>query len=208
MERVSLNFILCLGLSHLLGSIPTAYLVGKLILGIDIRQHGSGNVGATNVFRVVGKKWGIGVLIFDMLKGFAAAFWIPKLLAPQLVISPFVTSFLFGIAAIAGHTWTFWLRFKGGKGVATSLGVLFALVPKAAGMALLVWFALFLWKHYVSLASLAMAVSFPCWVVVFYRHTDFFKILLPLSFTLTAFIFYTHRSNIKRLQEGNEKRLI
>lgn len=194
-------------LSYLLGSIPSGYIIARVIKKIDIRQHGSGNVGATNVFRVVGKKWGIAVLIVDMLKGWAAASLISGWFLPKNT-SPFLWSLFCGIASIAGHSWTVWLGLRGGKGVATSLGVLFGLVPKAALASILIWVAVFWWKRYVSLGSLAMALSFPLWVALFYRSQDFFRVLLPISVGITCFIFYTHRSNIQRLRRGEEKKLI
>ena len=194
-------------LSYLVGSIPTGYLVGKKVRGIDIRTTGSGNVGATNVFRVIGKKWGIAVLVFDMLKGFAAANYLPFYFTGP-ILSPFLTSLLFGLTAILGHTWTVWLRFKGGKGVATSAGVSFALVPIAALFTVGVWSLLFIWKRFVSLASLGAALSFPLWVFIFCRNEAYYRVLFGVSLWLSLFIFYTHRENIRRLLEGREKKLI
>ncbi len=195
-----MKFFAAIFLGYFLGSIPTAYLVGKRLRGIDIRQHGSGNVGATNVFRVIGKKWGIAVLLFDMLKGALAVSLIAR--------GSFIIALVGGIAAIAGHTWTPWLGFKGGKGVATSAGVFLALAPKAAVLSLGVWFLLFFWKRYVSLASLGTALLFPLWVGLFYRQTDYFTLLFPISLAVPVFIFYTHRENLRRLREGTEKRLL
>lgn len=199
-------FLLGLVLSYFIGSFPTGYLVGRLVRGVDIRSQGSGNVGATNVFRTIGKKWGIGVLLFDMLKGYGVVAGLPLVL-PSAALSPFLTRLLFGITAIAGHTWPLWLGFRGGKGVATSLGVFLALVPQATGASVLVWILIFAWKRYVSLASLTLAVSFPFWVFAFYRGTDFFPTLFTVGLGLVAFIFYTHRENLQRLREGTEKRL-
>ena len=184
--------------SYLLGSLPTGYLVGKFVRRIDIRQHGSGSVGATNVCRVVGKRWGIGVLVIDILKGFLAVSLAPS----------FLNALIFGIAAIIGHTWTVWLRFRGGKGVATSLGVFLGITPGATLAAIGVWMLVFAWKRYVSLASLSTAMSFPLWVFCFNRNQDFFTALFPMSFVLTVFIFYTHRENIQRLRTGTEKKII
>lgn len=198
-----MKFAIGILLSYLLGSFPTGYLVGKSVRGLDIRQHGSGNVGATNVFRVVGKKWGIGVLGVDVLKGFLAVSLVPSLLNAS-----FLHSVIFGIAAILGHTWTAWLRFRGGKGVATSLGVFLGLAPWATLSALGVWVLLFLWKRYVSLASLGMALSFPLWVSYFDRGRNSFAVLFSVSLAFTVFIFYTHRENIQRLRVGQEKKII
>ena len=194
-------------LSYLLGSIPTAFLVGKKIKGIDIRQYGSGNVGATNVFRVVGRKWGIGVLVFDLFKGFIVAGWLPRFFVTSGA-ERFTAGLLFGIAAILGHTWSVWLKFRGGKGVATSAGVAMALVPLAASITVLTWVLIFTFTRYVSLASLIAACVFPLGVILLYRAAPFFATFLPICLGLTLFIFYTHRENIKRLKEGTEKRLI
>ena len=202
-----MKILISLLLSYLTGAIPTGYVVGRLVRGIDVRKHGSGNVGATNVFRVVGKKWGIAVLAFDILKGFLATLLIPRLLPEAQVGTPFLTSLMIGLAAIAGHTWTVWLRFHGGKGVATSLGVLLAVTPQAAGLALAVWISLFIWKRYVSLASIGMALSFPIWTILFYRTREFFGYLFCVSLGLAILILYTHRANIRRLRKGAEKKL-
>lgn len=196
-----------LALSYLAGSIPTAYLVGRMVRGVDIRTQGSGNVGATNVFRVIGKKWGIGALLFDLLKGYLAVSQLPRFFSSPL-LDPFLMRLVFGLAAISGHTWPLWLGFRGGKGVATSLGVFLSLAPQATGTSLLVWILIFAWKRYVSLASLVMAASFPLGVLVFYREAHFFGILFPVALGLTAFIFYTHRENLRRLREGKEEPLL
>ena len=202
---ISLSFSIIL--SYFLGSIPTAFLVGRGLKGIDIRKYGSGNVGATNVFRVVGKRWGIAVLVFDALKGGLATTLVPRFF-PQAFASPFLASLLCGIAAISGHTWTVWLGFKGGKGVATSAGVFLALAPKAAGTALLVWILVFSWKRYVSLASIVTALTFPLGIFCFYRRGDTFSVLFPTGLLLAAFILYTHRANLQRLKGGTEKKLL
>ena len=200
---------LLLGLlaSYLIGSIPTGYVIGKIVKRVDIRNEGSGNVGATNVFRVIGKGWGIGVLMFDILKGVVATSVVPLFLSAAF-LSSFTNALLMGLAAIAGHTWTLWLGFRGGKGVATSLGVFLAIAPKASLGALLVWVALFAWKRYVSLGSLGAAATFPVWVVAFYSDEEYLGILFLISLGLGLFTFYTHRENLRRLREGTEKRLI
>lgn len=202
-----MNLLFCLVLGYLAGSIPTGYVVGRLVRGIDIRKAGSGNMGATNVFRVVGKKWGIAVLVFDMLKGYLAATLIPGLLSASLEGSAFLASLIVGLAAVAGHTWTFWLHFHGGKGVATSLGVLLAVIPQAAALSLAVWISLFAWKRYVSMASMGMAVSLPLWIILFYRTHEFFSFLFCVTFVLAILILYTHRANLRRLRLGTERKI-
>lgn len=200
---MSFRMFAALILSYLIGSFPTAYLTGRILRKIDIRQHGSGNVGATNVFRVIGKRWGMAVLGIDMLKGAIAALGIPAFLG----IQAFTQELACGLLAIAGHTWTPWLKFKGGKGVATSAGVFFTLAPKSALPAFMIWIAVFIWKRYVSLASLTAALSFPLLTLLVYRNTDLFPSLFPISLCLMIFILYTHQANIRRLREGSEKRL-
>lgn len=202
-----MKYTLGLLLSFLLGSIPTAYCVGKLVRGIDIRKEGSGNIGATNAFRVIGKGWGLAIMLFDLAKGFIAAAFIPRIQFAD-AHSVLTVSLLFGIAAILGHTWTPWLGFRGGKGVATSAGVFLAVTPQALGAALVVWTGLFIWRRYVSLASLGAAISFPIWIFCFFKESKDIEVLLPVGLTLTVFIAYTHRENIKRLLEGREKKII
>lgn len=201
---VSLSLGLFTG--YLFGSVPTGYLIGKAVKGIDIRQYGSGNVGATNVFRVVGWKWGLFVLFVDAAKGWLAVFLLPSVFSSGFAEER-LSTLTFGVAAIAGHTWTIWLRFRGGKGVATSAGVFLALVPQAAGAALLLWVIVFASSRIVSLASLTTAASFPFWIFVFYKDSADLSVLLPLSGFIAVFIFLTHRENLKRLFEGKEKRL-
>jgi len=188
--------ILKLIFSYFIGSIPTGYLAGKLLKGLDIREHGSGNVGATNVFRVVGKIPGFAVLLLDIFKGY---------LAVSLIASGegALYRLLIGLTAIAGHNWTLWLKFKGGKGVAVSAGVIIALAPKVFVFSLLVWVVLFLITRYVSVSSIGAALVMPVLAMVFGKDPAFiiFTVILAIS------ICYTHRSNIKRLQKGEEKKI-
>lgn len=199
-------YILLIG--YFLGSIPFGYVAGKLA-GVDVRQHGSGNIGATNVLRVLGKPWGFAVFFADALKGFAAvriALWLVSLsaLAQQ-------NTELFGIfaaiACVAGHSFPVWLRFKGGKGVATSAGSLFGIVPIAATTVFLVWLAVFLTTRYVSVASIAGALALPLVVGILIRlHISHSMVLLYFSAAMTALVVWRHRSNISRLLAGTEQR--
>ncbi len=193
-------------IAYLVGSIPTAYLIAKRIRGIDIREHGSGNVGASNVFRVVGKGWGSAVLVTDVLKGWV----ITALLAPTAgafpELSPAFKQFLFGAAAIAGHTWTPWLKLKGGKGIATSAGALFGIFPFATIIALLIWGVCFLIWRYVSLASIAASASFPFLLLILYRDIESFPAIFLISLLLVGLLIYNHRANINRLRRGEEPR--
>lgn len=199
--------VIWLFIAYLAGSIPTAYLVARRARNIDIRAHGSGNVGASNVFRVIGKKWGSLVLAADVLKGFA----VVTLLAPGApaleALSPVLKQLVFGIAAISGHTWTPWLRLKGGKGIATGAGVLIGIFPKAAIATILIWAILFLAKRYVSLASIVASGSFPIILFLFYREINSFWIIFLLSAGLSYLLIYNHRGNIERLKNGTEPRV-
>jgi len=189
--------------AYLAGSIPFGLLAGYAVKGIDVRKHGSGNLGATNVFRVVGKKWGITVLLLDALKGYfavaAAAF-----LAPEL--DPYIRLAL-GITAILGHVFPVWLGFRGGKGVATSLGVFLALIPGPALVTFGFWAVLFAAFRIISLASLAAASVFPAVIFAMMSHQPEFSAYLAISLLLAGFIFYTHRANVRRLLHKEEKKL-
>ena len=201
-------FIFCLIAAYLLGSIPTAYLVGKTVKKIDIREHGSGNVGASNVFRVVGKKWGISVFAVDVLKGYLSSALLAAWgYAHHPLFSMPVYGLLVGMAAVAGHNWTVFLNFNGGKGVATSLGVGLGLLPKAALLAFGVWILVLLPWGYIALSSMIAALSFPLWIFLLYRHIEGFAVILCVSLALAIVIIYRHRGNMRRLLAGNENRV-
>ena len=154
--------------SYLIGSIPTAYIFGRLIKGIDIRKHGSGNVGATNALRVLGKKVGITVLILDILKGFITVVFLGNFISGNI---PFLSGeevrLILGISCICGHNWTIFLNFQGGKGIATTLGVLLGLAFKIGalkiilGILAIIWLAVFLILGIVSIASVFTAIALP-----------------------------------------------
>lgn len=202
MELATYAFAALIG--YLMGSLPTGYLAGRL-RGIDIRQVGSGNIGATNVFRVLGKPAGIIVLIIDGLKGYAAVAWAPALLQNLLsahVTEPDALRVTAGLAAILGHNFTCWLRFRGGKGIATSAGVLAALVPGALLIILCIWIIVFALTRYVSLASISasFALPFATWLT---RQN---LALTIVTSAMAALAIYKHRSNIQRLMQGTEHR--
>ena len=206
-NEVVLWFILCI-ISYLIGSFPTAYVVSKRLFNIDIRTVGSGNVGATNVMRSIGKRWGILVLIIDAIKGAIPIIILRNLLE---ITSPYIL-IIAGIFAIIGHTYTIFLRFRGGKGVATSLGVLLSLTPIPIMASLLVFWVVIFIKKYVSLGSISAAISYPLWLFLSSYFYDFpewgrGKIYLIFSIFLALFIIYTHRSNIKRLMRGEEHKI-
>jgi glycerol-3-phosphate acyltransferase PlsY len=190
---------------YLLGSIPTGYLVARA-KGIDIRTVGSGNIGATNAFRILGKPAGIFVLVVDGLKGFAACSWLADFVVQLFAVAPEQIENLrivAGICAILGHNFTCWLKFKGGKGIATSAGVYFALAPLAAGIALGTWIIVFALGRYVSVASIAAAVALPTAVWL----TNGSRFLGIVTTALGLLAIYKHKSNIQRLLNGTERRL-
>lgn len=200
-----LMFICAVIISYLLGSIPTAYIFGKALKGIDIREHGSGNVGATNVFRVLGKIPGIVVLICDILKGYLAVALVGDIFGCEAVFERIVLA----ITVVAGHNWTVFLQFKGGKGIASSLGVLIALAVKIPSVlpvlyvVLAVWIVSFLISRIVSLSSIISSVFLPFMMAI--THQPFSLVCLGVLFCL--FIVFRHKANIKRLLAGQEPRV-
>ena len=191
-------------LSYLLGSIPTGYLVAKA-MGVDIRSVGSGNIGATNVFRILGKGPGIFVLTADAMKGALAVLIIAPIPSKPNVwgeLLPHLPA-LAGICAIHGHNYTCWLNFKGGKGIATTAGVFAALAPAAFGIALAAWLVVFAGSRYVSLASIVAAVALPLAVWL----TGNSGLLIGVSAALGAMAIYKHKANIERLLAGTESRI-
>ncbi len=190
--------------SYLLGSIPTAFVFGKVLKGIDIRQHGSGNMGATNVFRVIGKGPGTAVLIIDMLKGFLPVALIAGWLSPGVE-----GRIVAALAAVCGHNWTCFMGFKGGKGVATSAGVLIGLTVAIVSVRMPVilcissWIIIFLATAYISVASMAAATLLPVFMIIY--GVPFHVILLSIAFCI--FVVIRHQSNIHRLLNGQESRV-
>jgi len=194
--------------SYLLGSIPFGFLAGRLA-GIDIRQVGSGNVGATNVVRVLGKRYGYPVFILDVLKGFGAV-KIAMLVAPGKAPdwnSPEIFGILAAISSVLGHLYPPWLKFNGGKGVATSAGALLALAPVATLIGVAVWLIVFWLTGYVSLASVTAAIILPL-VILFVSWHDQREIkpLVYSSVCVAAIVVWRHRSNLVRLVRGTEPR--
>ena len=194
--------------SYLLGSIPFGYLAGRLV-GIDIRQAGSGNVGATNVVRVLGKGYGYPVFALDFLKGFGAV-KISMLMAPGQPPewnSPEIVGILAAMFSVLGHLYPPWLKFKGGKGVATSAGALLALTPVATLIGVAIWIIVFWLTRYVSLASITAAVVLPIVILVVRSHDqNNGKPLVYSSACVAVVIVWRHRSNLSRLLQGTEPR--
>lgn len=186
------SFIIGFGL----GSIPFGYIFAKLCRGIDIREHGSKNIGATNVWRVCGKLLGICVFLLDAIKGFLPTF----ISSHYFGTSPAIIG---GIGAILGHSFTPWLKFKGGKGVSTGLGVFIGLTPLGALIAFLVWVLLLFTLRWVSVASMGAAAVLVVFILVKYGVSPIFFIVI-VAFVL---IIYLHRSNIRRLIQGREPKI-
>ncbi len=192
-------------LAYLLGSIPTGYLAGR-IFGIDIRKEGSGNIGATNVLRILGKGAGSFVLAIDALKGFAACAWLAPMVqhaigAPPTDRTEYLLA-LAGLCAVMGHNYTCWLGFKGGKGISTSAGVFGALVPYAVLITVVVWVLVLALTRYVSLASIAAAFTLP--VMVWWWSGSY--LYLGAISIISVVALYKHRSNMQRLLNGTENR--
>lgn len=198
----SLYNILGILVAYLLGSIPFSILIGKHFYGIDVREHGSGNPGATNTFRVLGKRAGIVVLFLDTLKGFIAtslAFFyvieVDILIDTQLVL---------GVVAVLGHVFPIYTKFKGGKGIATALGMLLSIAPSAALICIAVFIVTLLLTQYVSLSSIVTSIVFPILVIFIFKIQDpAFRIF---AIGMTALIIYTHFENIERLIKGEENK--
>lgn len=185
--------------SYLLGAIPTSYLAGRIFRGIDLREHGSRNLGATNLYRVLGWRFAVPVGLLDAAKG----------LIPVLVFAPQVSSselfaLVCGLTAVVGHAFSVFVRFKGGKGVATAAGVMLGLTPAALGVAAAVWVALVYLTGYVSVASISAAAVFPVAVFVIDRPAR--AAMLWLDVAVAAGIIWLHRGNIRRLLNGTENR--
>jgi glycerol-3-phosphate acyltransferase PlsY len=194
-------------LSYLIGSIPSGYLAGR-IAGIDIRKRGSGNIGATNVTRELGKRYGYPVFLADFTKGFATVA-IAALVGKQynLANSSELLQLVAAIFCVIGNTFPVWLRFKGGKGVATSAGALFGLTPLATMVAVVVWVTVFEITRYVSVASIVAALALPLTVLVLTELNPAHGFLLfYFSICLAAIVLLRHRSNVLRLIRGTEQR--
>lgn len=191
-------------LSYLIGSIPTAVWVGRLFYDVDIREHGSGNAGATNTFRVLGKKAGIPVLLFDVFKGWLAL-QIALLTTDSLLLSHnhYVNFQLaLGVAALFGHIFPIYVGFKGGKGVATLLGLIIAIAPVAALYAIIIFVVTLLTTRYVSLSSMIGGFSFPILIIVVLQTTTISLVIF--SMVIAILLLFTHQKNIERLLSKEE----
>jgi len=203
-----LTFAIILIGSYLLGSIPSGYLAGRLV-GIDIRKTGSGNIGATNVTRTLGKGYGYPVFIVDFLKGLAAV-RLSIFVARQTQFAGTwleLIGIMAAVACVIGHAFPVWLQFKGGKGVATSAGALFGLMPVAVLIGAVIWIVIFLVTRYVSVASIGAAIALPIviFLMIFFEEAHTTE-LFYFSIGLAAVVIWRHRSNLSRLAHGTEPR--
>jgi glycerol-3-phosphate acyltransferase PlsY len=196
------NILLALAAGYLIGGIPTGILISRAVAGIDPRETGSHSSGATNVSRVIGKKWAALVLILDGLKGFVPVAVLSRLSGGSGAELATLTGL--GLGAVAGHIWTPYARFRGGKGVATAAGVLVYLEPRAIGLAIIVWIVLFVAFRIVSLASLCAAVSVP---IVMLWPLDSARPLVVSGSGIAVLLLFSHRDNVRRLVAGRETRM-
>ena len=206
-----LYILLALLAAYLLGSIPTALWVGRRFFGLaDIREHGSGNAGATNTFRVLGPKAGSFVLLVDALKGFVAAFFLPQWLVGEGAIAPeheLYYRLACGALAVVGHIYPVFAQFRGGKGVATILGMMLGVAPATVGVCMLVFVVMLLIFRFVSLSSMTAGITFALLQLLpQFRPAQPF--LVYVGFLLAALLVYTHRANIGRLRSGTESRVL
>ena len=195
---IAVSSLAWLPAAYLLGAVPSSYLLARWMAGVDLREHGSRNVGATNLYRLLGWKAAIPAGAFDLAKGA-----VPTLLAARLGAGPPWWPFVVGLAAVLGHVYSPFVGFKGGKGVATATGVFLALAPASVGAAALVWVGLLWLTGYMSVASMAGAAMFAAATPLLYPGR---ALLAWAACLLFAFIVFTHRSNIGRLLAGTESR--
>jgi glycerol-3-phosphate acyltransferase PlsY len=190
-----LNVVVALFASYLLGAFPTSYLMGRA-RGLDLREQGSGNLGAANAYRVLGAPSGLLVLPVDILKGFIPVWYFPGWDGSAIA----EWAFAYGVLAIAGHVWPIFTGFQGGKGVATAAGVMFALAPVASLAGFMIWFGMLLVTRTPSVASLLAATAVP--IVAYIAAAPPFTVLFAVA--LSASVWWTHRGNLRRLRHGEE----
>jgi glycerol-3-phosphate acyltransferase PlsY len=194
-------------LAYLLGSIPSAVWVGQAFYGLDVREYGSGNAGATNTFRVLGKKAGVGVLALDVIKGFTAASLINYLpaISPVFHKTQYINlQLLFGLCSVIGHLFPVFAAFKGGKGIATLFGMLIAIHWLSALICVLLFISILFLTRFVSLSSISAAIAFPISLIwIFKRHEPLF---IAFGICAALMVVLTHRKNIHRLLHGNENK--
>jgi len=201
-----MTWLLIFILSYLIGSVPWGYLFARS-KGVDIRQHGSGNIGTANVLRVMGKKWGYLVFLCDFFKGFLSV-KLGSLIAAYFLANVGLGSVIAAVACVLGHDYPIWLGFKGGKGIATLAGTVLSLFPPLVFVSFgVVWIAVFLIGRYTSLASISAAVALPIAVsLIVGKAEPDFPLLVGFSVLMAALAIWLHRANIGRLLNGTENR--
>ena len=212
------NLLFIIVLSYLVGALPVSIILTKLIKGVDVRDYGSGNAGGTNVSRVLGKRFGVLTILLDAMKGVIAVVFISRLYFGSFPFpnnTPFddftLVQIMAGLAAVIGHIWTIFAGFKGGKGIATSLGVLISIVTLDMLLALGIFVGVVYLSKYISLASISAALSVPLIMII--RENIFgvdipsYHTILPFAFVLALLVIYTHRANVSRLLNGNENKI-
>jgi glycerol-3-phosphate acyltransferase PlsY len=198
------SFLVAIVLAYVFGSIPTAVWIGKRFYNIDVREHGSGNAGATNTFRVLGQKAGIIVLSIDIVKGFLAVF-LSQLIAQYMGCQNLtLLKILAGIFAVVGHIFPLFAGFRGGKGVATILGAVFGINPLASLIAVVVFLIVLIITKYVSVGSMMGGSTFPITVLLIQGNDDI--LMVVFSFLVVIMFIYTHWSNFKRLRNKTENK--
>ena len=204
-----MSIAIALIFGYLMGSIPTSIWLGKSIYGVDVRKHGSGNAGGTNVFRVLGWKPAVVVILIDISKGVVPTLFIADLAPGGHGLDPVYLQLIAGLAAVAGHVWTLFAGFRGGKGVGTAAGMLIVLYPYAIPFCLAVFVLVVAVTRFVSLASILGVTTLPIvqWVLILFLRKEIPTPLLVLGFLLVPFVLFTHRSNIQRILNGSENRI-
>ena len=199
-----MTWLLIFVLSYLIGSVPWGYLIARL-KGVDIRQHGSGNIGTANVLRVMGKKWGYLVFLCDFFKGILSV-KLGSLIAAYFLVNVGLGSVIAALACVLGHDYPIWLGFKGGKGIATLAGTVVSLFPPLVFVSFgVVWIAVFLISRYTSLASISAAVALPIAAYLIVAKAEL-PLLVGFSVLMAALAIWRHRTNIARLLNGTENR--
>ena len=213
-----LNLVFVVFLAYLVGSIPSSIIVSKLVRGIDIRNHGSGNAGGTNVFRVLGWKWGILTILLDTCKGALAVIVVARMYIDRMPfnnVTPFddftLIQIICGVAAVIGHVWTVFAGFRGGKGIATALGFLFMIITVDMLVAIGVFVLVVSFSRYISLGSVAAAISVPLILIIreniFGVNIPGYHTILPFCIGIALLVIFTHRANIERLIAGSESKI-
>jgi glycerol-3-phosphate acyltransferase PlsY len=212
-----LKIVLIIVLSYLLGAFPSAVVISRRFFGFDIREKGSGNMGSTNAFRVLGWKWGIVVQVLDILKGVLAVAVIASLIGQGIDLGKHtwfedltLIKMLAGAAAVSGHIWSLFVGFRGGKGINTAAGMLIAIAPIDVSISIGIFIIAVIFSGYISLGSISAAIAFPS--SMFFRYNILrdtipgYEYMIYFALALTLVLLYAHRANIKRLLKGKENR--